>query len=311
MIKSQQQHNRPQPGCWCWLLLFGLRAWVRLPYPFLGFCGRSLGTLLFLLRGTRYQVAKTNLNLCFPKLTQQQIRQLLRAHFRSLGFGLMETLICWGGSTQRLQAIPVEIEGESHLRQALAAQRGVILFSGHFTSLAMGATLLSLHYPLATVYRPLTKESPCLEWLIRHLKRPQEQIQMIGRKQLHLFRQLLAANQIIWYAADQNYAGQHQVFAPFFNIPTATNIAIRRIVQFSGAQVLPFYQQRLDEGYRLVIQPPIANFPTEDKEADGETLNSVIADMIIQQPSDYLWIHRRFRHRPPSMPAFYQRRKKS
>ena len=51
----------------------------------------------------RRRIARTNLRLCFPELTDAEREQLLRRHFRAFGRAILESGIAWWGSPERLR----------------------------------------------------------------------------------------------------------------------------------------------------------------------------------------------------------------
>ena len=111
----------------------------------------------------------------------------------------------------------------------------------------------------------------------------------------------LRQGRIIWYAPDQDYGRKQSVFARFFGVPAATVTATARFAKTGNALVLPFSQVRLPDGrgYLIKVHPPLQDFPTGDDLADAETVNRQVEKMILEQPDQYMWIHRRFKTRPP------------
>ena len=111
----------------------------------------------------------------------------------------------------------------------------------------------------------------------------------------------------MWYAPDQDPGRPHGVFAPFFGRPAATLTATARIAKASGAPVLPFRVERKAGGraWRVVIEPALAEFPSGDELADAARINEVIERWARETPEQYLWVHRRFKTRPPGEPGLY------
>lgn len=95
----------------------------------------------------------------------------------------------------------------------------------------------------------------------------------------------------------------------FFGIPAATNTATSRLARMTGAAVLPFFQERLPgrRGYRMVIQPALEDFPSEDPLADARRFNELIQEQIYKVPAQYLWVHRRFKGLSPDYPDYYRK----
>ena len=117
----------------------------------------------------------------------------------------------------------------------------------------------------------------------------------------------LKANEALWYAPDQNYFGKHSAFVPFFGVPASTITATTRIANISGAPVIPLLAQRLpdDAGYGITLQAPLEDFPGTDEVCDAVRILGIIEDHIRQIPEQYLWVHRRFKTRPPGEKAVY------
>jgi KDO2-lipid IV(A) lauroyltransferase len=96
------------------------------------------------------------------------------------------------------------------------------------------------------------------------------------------------------------------VFAPFFGVPAATITATHHLARLSGAAVVPFFHRRLpDGGYALRLEAPLGNFPGTDVAADTARVNAVIERMVREAPAQYLWVHKRFKTRPPGAPPVY------
>ena len=112
---------------------------------------------------------------------------------------------------------------------------------------------------------------------------------------------------------DQDYGAKHSIFAPFFGIPAASITATSRIARMSGAAIVPFFQTRLPDnrGYKLTLYPALQDFPGEDIEQDTRRINQLVEARIREQPEQYLWVHRRFKTRPPGEANFYKPRHKS
>jgi len=58
-------------------------------------------------------------------------------------------------------------------------------------------------------------------------------------------------------------------------------------------------------GYQLIIQPELENYPYEDEAAAAAYMNRVIENEILRAPDQYLWLHRRFKTRPPGEASLY------
>jgi KDO2-lipid IV(A) lauroyltransferase len=294
---------KPRHWLW-WLGIVLLWCLTRLPYQTQLTVGRQLGRWIYQLAKRRRHIAQTNLKLCFPDLNATQRQQLLYQHFESLGMGVLEMLSAWWLPDKCFQPL-WEVHGATHLQAALACGKGVILLSAHFHALEVGGRFATLQTAIHAVYRP--HEQPVIEYLFKN-SREKHAEKAIPRDQVRDMLRSLKQNKTLWLAIDQNYGHKNSVFAPFFNLPAATNTAISRLAQLSGARVIPFFTQRLDHQhgrYQIVFHPPLAAFPSGNDSQDAEQINQLIEEQIRRAPEQYWWVHRRFKDRPAGTPEVY------
>jgi KDO2-lipid IV(A) lauroyltransferase len=110
-----------------------------------------------------------------------------------------------------------------------------------------------------------------------------------------------------WYAPDQDFKRERNVFAAFMGVATATISASSRMAQATNAAMLPYYPERKQDGtgYILHIEAPLVDFPSDDEIADASAINRSIETWVRKFPENYMWIHQRFKTRPPGEAPFY------
>jgi KDO2-lipid IV(A) lauroyltransferase len=282
-----------------------LRMLEPLPYPLLMTLGRALGRFVRRLPVKFVRIARVNIHLCFPELSESEREIILNRHFESLGIALMETSMAWWSSDARIDSLS-RIEGMEHLEHAYTKGRGAILWAAHFTTLEIGARALSARIPLNILYRP-TSNRVMAYFLARN--RAKHTKRAIQRDDIRTVIGALKANEPVWYASDQSYKKKGAEMVPFFGVPCATNTATTRIARMSKTTVLPYFQERLpnNEGYRIVIGAPFEPFPTDDPIADALRYHHAIEAQIRHVPEQYLWIHRRFKGLSEEYPDYYRR----
>jgi len=263
-----------------------------------------LGHLFRYLPIDSLRTAQRNIELCLPELTTVQRQQLLDQHCASIGIALFETALAWWASDERIQRL-TEVEGMEHLTAAQAQSKGVILLSAHFTTLEIGARAMAARMPLNVMYRP-TKNEVMERFLSRN--RAIRTRRAIRRDDVRTLVTALKANEPVWYAPDQSYRNKGAQMVSFFGIPCATNTATSRLAKMTGAVVLPYFPQRLPDGrYRMVILPPLSDFPSDDAQADALRFHQIIEAHVRTVPAQYLWIHRRFKGLSGDYPDYYRR----
>ena len=292
------------PRHWpAWLGVAAIWLAARLPYRVLMACGRGVGVLAAHLVPARRRVAARNLQLCFPELDAAAQQALLRANLRNLGLMLAEFALGWMGSARALARVPVRFEGLQHLHEARADGRGVLLVGAHFTHLELCARLLSMRVPLAGMYRVM--DSAVFEHVVLRARLGYAAAMFTKDDLLGTVRYLRRGG-VLWYAPDQDMRGKDSVFAPFFGVPAATITATHHLARLSGAAVLPFAHRRVrGGGYEIRIEPALRDFPGSDVLADTTRVNAAIEVMVRAAPAQYLWVHKRFKGRPPGLPPVY------
>lgn len=289
------------PFSWLGYLFLWLIA--QLPYSVLIFLGKGFGTLLHFGLKSRAKVTKTNLQLCFPEKSQEQINKLSGESFSELGMMVTQTLKTFFG-TQEVKNDSFEIKGSDHLQQCIDNNDGVLLVAGHFTALDVGGKILCKHFPIAGMYRQ--HKHPVAEYLVRK-SRLKYATKMFGRDELRPTIKHLKQGGILWYAPDQDYRRGQSVFVDFFNQKASTITATHQLARLSKCKVIMFAIKRNDKKpyYTLELSPALENFPSKNTEADTQRINFEIEKMVSANPEQYLWMHKRFKTQENGKPNPY------
>lgn len=284
-----------------WLVAGLMRIVLLLPYPVVMAFGRGLGRLVKGLAGRRVRIARINLALCYPDMSEAERERLIDANFAAMGMGVMEIGMAWWWSRKRLERLLVAVEGEQYL-PAPGDRQGTIFLTAHFSSLELSGRYLGHRTPSHAMYR--RNENPVIQALFERY-RTRFTLGIIDRNDVRSMVKALKAGEGVWFAPDQNFAHKGKVFADFMGIPAATITATSRFAQMTGARAIPFVLLREQGGYRLVIEPPMEDFPSDDAQADTRRINDIYTRWVQRAPEQYNWIHRRFKTRPPGEAPLY------
>lgn len=265
--------------------------------------GRWFGRLLRRFKKRQERVARRNIELCFPRWSAAEQRDLLDRHFEAVGMSFVEMGIGWFTPIDELLR-RVDIHGREHLERVLAEGRGALLVGGHFTALEVGFAVLEALSPrVATMYR--TQRDPMMDVLIRRGRYRFAKVQ-IPRDNVRALLRTLRDGYAVGYLPDQTYLGNQSELLPFFGEPAVTNTATSKLAGISGAAVLPYFFRRLPSGdYRVDIGEPLADFPSESATRDTQRLFGLLEDYIRLAPEQYLWIYKKFKSRPAPFPDPY------
>jgi KDO2-lipid IV(A) lauroyltransferase len=293
------------PRQWpAWLGVAVIWLIAQIPYRALMALGRGVGCLALVLNADRRRIAATNIAMCFPYLSKGDQRTLVSANLRDVGMMLMEFALGWMGSDRALKNVPVTYAGLEHLEAARAQGRGVLLVGGHFSHLELCARLVSRRLLIAGMYRRM--DSAVFEWAVLRARLDYADA-MFDKDDLRGTVKYLRSGGTLWYAPDQDMRSKDNAFVPFFGVPAATITATHHLARMSGAVVIPFFHRRLPDGkgYALHLEAPLEDFPGSDPIADTARINKVIEKMVREAPEQYLWVHKRFKTRPPGGKPLY------
>ncbi|MGY6029799.1 kdo(2)-lipid IV(A) palmitoleoyltransferase [Phytobacter sp. AG2a] len=277
---------------------------VQLPYPVLSRLGETIGKLSRRFLKRRECIARRNLELCFPDMTNEMREAMIEKNFMSLGMGLFETGMAWFWSDSRVRRW-FDVEGYQNLVQAQANQKGVMVVGVHFMSLELGGRVMGLCQPMMATYRPHNNE--LMEW-VQTRGRMRSNKSMIDRRNLKGLVSELKKGEAVWFAPDQDYGRKGSTFAPFFSVPNAaTTNGTYVLSRLSGASMLTVTMVRKADrsGYQLHIGRALTDYPAKDEHEAASYINKVIEREILRAPEQYLWIHRRFKTRPQGEVSLY------
>ena len=247
------------PRYWLtWLLVGWLRLTAALPWQVAIVIHRWIGRAVWHLLPGRRLVVVRNLEICFPELDPRARLELARRSFENAAISIGEVGIAW--FSRKLP--PVRVEGREHLEAALAKGNGVILLSGHFTTLELtGHFVKPLTPRFAFMFRA---RSNALLNAVQARGRGRMTDLSFSNTDTRAMLRALRANATVWYAPDQAHTAAGAELLPFFGEPAMTNTATARLARVSGAALLPFQFRRLDDGSGYLVRfEPVGRRDTE------------------------------------------------
>lgn len=306
-MKSAPRFSRHMLHPRYWLTWFGLGLLfllVQLPFPLLEKLGIWLGRTSMRFLKRRMRITQRNLELCFPDLSEAERDALIVHNFESLGMGLMETGMAWFWSDERVKRW-FTVNGLHNLKSAQEKKRGALIIGVHFMSLELGGRAMGLCQPMMAMYRP--HNNKLMEW-VQTKGRTRSNKAMIDRRDLRGMVKALKQGEAVWFAPDQDYGPKGSVFAPLFAVSQAATTSgtymLARMAKPAMITVVLIRKEQ-DQGYELVIQPELQDYPLDNEHEAAAYMNKVIEREILRAPSQYLWLHRRFKTRPTGKASLY------
>ena len=288
-----------KPKYWAIWLAYGLlRLLLLLPYTWIQAFGLWLGYKLAPVIKGRRKVVEVNISLCYPELSEAQKKPLIDEIMANNILGFFEIAYAWWGS-DKVIARHSRLEGSELIKAAQDEGKGIILIGGHFSMLDLSARVMSLHHSVDATYRK--QNNPLFDYLVNKGRKPHFN-ELIEKKSMRKMIKNLRNGHMVWYATDQDFGRRHSVFAPFFGIPTATVTTIADLIRMTSAKPLFYSCVREGKGKDTVyvgkVSDPFQDQFSDDAIANATLLNKVLEDQLKQHPSQYMWVHRRFKTRP-------------
>lgn len=257
--------------------------------------GRLLGGLLWTLAAPRRRVTLVNLRLCFPELSNAERAALGRRTFSNLARALIDHGVLARADRAAFERF-VRIEGAQHLTDP--ANRPLILVAPHFVGLDAGGLAVNTLARGVSIYAR-SRNPEWDRWLLEIRNRFNAPL-LIQREGFDLRAAVRALKDGLpfYYLPDQDPGDRNGIFVPFFGIATATLPMVPRLAKMAGAKVSLCVTEMTADGYVFHIEPPLADYPSGDVEADTARMNAEIERWARRLPDQYLWTHKRFKTRP-------------
>ena len=276
-----------------------------LPLALLAPLGRALGTLLYAVAPMRRRIALRNLALCLPQLSPAQRSRLAREHFQWLGRSILERGLLWYAPTQRLKRL-IHVVGDVQLAER--SERAVMWLVPHFMALDVAGVATQLFQAkwVASIYQQ--QSEPTLDDAVRRGRLRFGQAEVFPRSDsARPLMRAVRAGAAFFNLPDMDFGARDAAFVPFFGVQAATLLAPSRMARAMNMVVQPVVAQMLPggQGYRVTFLEPWSDFPSADALADTARINRWIEAQVRANPTQYLWVHKRFKTRPPGEPSFY------
>jgi len=281
----------------------GLRVLARvLPLWVARALGRGVGYLAYGLLGAQRRLTLHHLGYAFgSSLAPAQRRQVAHGVFLNLGQTAMEWLVLPRLSTDYLRRL-ITSEGTDHLRDALSKGRGAIVITAHLGNWELIAPYLrSLGFEGGVLARRL--RYPEYESFLTRL-RGARGVVTLARGSPKEVAQSLRANQVVGMLPDQDVDSLDGIFVEFFGHPAYTPVGPAALSVMTGAPLVPCFIIREGARFRLVIEPPVPAAEVADRTQALTALtrawSAVVESYIRRYPDQWVWMHRRWKTRPPA-----------
>lgn len=289
------------------MLALGLGSLLsRLPLRLQRSCAAAVGAAAYRVAGRRRRIAQTNLRICFPEWSETQRTEVAKLFFKQFSIALFDLFWLWREPQEEIIR-RVRVSGLEHLQAADSSRLGpVIVLAPHFLGIDAGGTRLQIDRMLVCLYS--NQSIPAMDrWMLEGRNRFANAILISRREGIGRLARILRDGTTAHFSPDMDFGRNGAVFAPFFGEPAATPTSLVRLARMAKATVVPMVTRLTPEGYEARFYPG-----WRYDEADEQDLATCVTDLnqkiegwIREDPSQYLWTHRRFKTRPPGLSSVY------
>lgn len=254
------------------------------------------------------RVGLSNLRLAFPDWTDARRRRVLRGLFRNFGRMLADFAHFPHLTRANIERFII-YDGFEAFAQAREQGKGVLFLTAHFGNWELSSLAHGIYgYPLNFIVREL--DNPLLDALINRYRCLSGGRAIEKREAAREVLRALRRGDAVGILADQNMIPAEGVFVDFFGRPACTTTAPARFARQTGAAIvfgLAIWDEKLKK-YRLRFVPvPWIRREDAEEEILVNTANftRLIEEHVREYPDQWLWVHRRWKTRPPGEPPLY------
>ena len=272
--------------------------------------GKSLGKFI----GSRFpklrKIARRNLEIALPELSEPEKERIISGTFESLGRHLGFVSHFKRFRHEDIHNL-IEIVGrEENFDPAQASGRGILFFTGHFGSWEV-FNLLPPAFGLGMNILVRRIDNPLVENFVDNFRTRFGSVTLDKTKSARKMFRVLENGELLGILADLNVQEKEGVFVDFFGVPASTTTSIAKLALNTNAVVLPAFAvwEESKQKYVVYLEPLVEYEKTANAHEDIKNLTQditkVVEKYVRKYPEQWLWIHKRWNTRPKGERELY------
>ena len=287
----------------------GIKSLGLLPRPVARFVGATFASAAYTVRTPLRRAAMFNLHLAFPDWSEEKRRQTIRGMIRQIGWMAGEFSQFPKYTRENIDRVVI-VDGFENFDAGRRRGKGVLFLTGHMSAWELASFAHALYgYPLHFLVRPISNAR--VDALINAYRCLSGNRPIDKNKSARAILKVLGEGGTVGILSDHNTSLDEGVFVDFFGIPACTTSGLARIALRTDAAIIPGFLS-WDESrrkYRLRFEPAVDLARTGDEEPDvrenTQRFTRVIEDFVRAHPDQWLWVHKRWKTRPPGEKPMY------
>ncbi len=269
--------------------------------------GRLFGLIAYRLARELRRTGEINLKLAFPEKTAEERRQLLKGCFESLG-RVLGMFSHFADPVESIMSVVEPIAAER--LQAAKKGRGVIFCTAHLGAWELTSFAVAhLGYPMTVIVRPI--DNPRIEQMVDRYRTNAGNTTLDKFSAARSMIKILRKGEFLGLLSDLNALDEEAIFVDFFGVPASTNFLTAKLALRMDVPIIAVFApwDKTRKKFLLDVTEPIEVEHSGDEEADVRKLTTRLTlrveEQIRRHPDQWLWIHKRWKTRPPGEPGLY------
>ena len=293
-----------------------LKGIAMLPLPLMHFFSNVLGIFIFCVIPARRRITRINLLMCFPELSAKKINRMVLDNYCRCMTGAL-----WGlrvffsptsaygkqltASTQPPARFVRKViwEGDKQLETFLAQKKRVVLLGDHSAYMDIIGWVVCRRFPsVISIYQQL--KDPVFNRVIFGRKKYMKGF--FESNDIYRIKSNFTPGDILWLAIDQDTSKKAaSVFSPFCGVMAASAITGWRWAKIMKAETFVLHGILMPNYTLKIYFHHIPDFGSLPVQAAIDRQNQALTKYIRMEPTQYFWMHRRFKSRPEGEKPFY------
>ncbi len=282
------------------LLYSTLKLISYIPFPLLYLLSDCLGWVLYHLVRYRRRIVRRNLTECFPEKGLPEIRKIEKGFYRYFTDNVLESCKLASISPDEMKR-RMRFTNIEEVNDVLRSGRSVALYLGHYAKWEWSSSMplhLEKEAVAAQIYHKLRNRN--FDRLMLHIRSRMGAVCVDMYKTARYITELRTAGKvcIVGFIADQSPKKKEvRHFIDFMHHRTPVLTGTEKIIKHYDFEAWFVRTRRVKRGYYEVeyikMHPDPKSLPDFEL---TEIYYRMLADMIISDPTLYLWTHNRFKH---------------
>lgn len=265
--------------------------------------GRGFGLFYYALNKRRVDIARINIQLCYPDLSQEQREALVRSQCMHAGMWMMEAGAAWGWKpTKAMQKMT--IRNEEVFLDAMHSGRGVVIGIPHLGNWEMLNHYFCTKHPMTALFKPDQKQPTITSFILEQRNRNGIVMAPADKRGIRAMVKSLRAGNLVALLPDHIPSEGMGVFAPFYGHPAYTDTLISSLARKHKALVLLATAIRTRDGFEIVFDE-VNSQCDEDPMIAAREINKAVEIAINRAPSQFQWMYGRFKKQPVATTLVY------